>query len=88
MVHQKGMIRCYDLKQKRFIRQEDFLLNKMKSEDQAVLDILNFGDIWPSTINSLCKIDVSKDDKDYSFHVISFASESGWQRDDSYEFIS
>lgn len=46
MVHQKGMIRCYDLKQNKFIRQEDFLAGKMKSEDQAILEVLDNGDYW------------------------------------------
>ena len=46
MVHRKGMIRCYDLKQKRFVRQEDFLVGKMKSEDQAILEVLDNGDYW------------------------------------------
>lgn len=48
----------------------------------------NNGDIWLSTINSLCKIRVEKEGDDYTFGVISFTSESGWQRDDLYEFSS
>lgn len=48
----------------------------------------NNHDIWISTINSICKIEVNKSTDDYEFHVISFASEAGWQLDDLYDFCS
>lgn len=48
----------------------------------------NNHDIWISTINSICKIEVNRKKDHYTFHAISFASESGWQLDDLYDFCS
>ncbi len=48
----------------------------------------NNHDIWISTINSICKIEINKSQNGYRFHVISFASEAGWQLDDLYDFCS
>lgn len=46
MIHRKGMIRCYDWKEKRFIRQEEFLVGKLKAEDQVIPEMLDNGDYW------------------------------------------
>lgn len=48
----------------------------------------NNHDIWISTINSICKIKVDKQDADYHFHVISFPTETGSQQDDLFDFHS
>lgn len=48
----------------------------------------NNHDIWIATINSICKIEVGNQGDGYTFHVISFASEAGWQLDDLYDFCS
>lgn len=46
MVHQKGVIRCYDLEKKRFVKQVDFLEGQLKPDDRAILKILANGDFW------------------------------------------
>lgn len=46
MIHEKGVIRCYDMELKRFIRQEDFLIGKMNPGDRAIIKILDNGDYW------------------------------------------
>lgn len=48
----------------------------------------NNHDIWISTINSICKVEVRRQENKYTFHVVSFASEAGWQLDDLYDFCS
>lgn len=48
----------------------------------------NNHDIWIATINSICKIEVGNQAGNYTFHVVSFASETGWQLDDLYDFCS
>ena len=44
MIHEKGVIRCYDTELGRFIRQEDFLIGKMNPGDRAVIKMLDNGD--------------------------------------------
>lgn len=46
MVHQKGVIRCYDLEKKRFIDQVNFLEGHLKPDDRVILRILENGDFW------------------------------------------
>lgn len=46
MVHQKGIVRCYDHEKKRFIEQVDFLKEQLKNDDRIVLKILANGDFW------------------------------------------
>lgn len=46
MIHEKGVIRCYDTELKRFVRQEDFLIGKMFSGDRAVIKLMDNGDYW------------------------------------------
>lgn len=46
MIHEKGVIRCYDTELGRFIRQEDFLIGKMNPGDCAVIKMLDNGDYW------------------------------------------
>jgi len=46
MIHEKGVIRCYDTELKRFVRQENFLIGKMNPGDRAVMKMLDNGDYW------------------------------------------
>ena len=46
MVHQKGVIRCYDQVKKRFVKQVDFLEEQLKPDDHVILKILGNGDLW------------------------------------------
>lgn len=46
MVHQKGVIRCYDQEKKRFIKQINFLEGQLKPDDRVILKILDNGDFW------------------------------------------
>lgn len=46
MVHQSGIIRCYDHEKKRFIEQLDFLKDRLKPDDRIILKILDNGDFW------------------------------------------
>lgn len=66
------------------IRKEDGLYN---TTIQSIQEDNNH-DIWIATINSICKIEVNAQEDDYTFRVISFASEIGWQLDDLYDFCS
>ena len=40
------MLRAYDRNQKKFIRQETFLQNRLKADQQVVIRILDSGDFW------------------------------------------
>lgn len=46
MVHQNGIIRCYDHEKERFIEQFDFLKDQLKTDDRIILKILDNGDFW------------------------------------------
>ncbi|WP_342383137.1 ATP-binding protein [Bacteroides ovatus] len=46
MVHQNGIIRCYDHEKERFIEQLDFLKDQLKPDDRIILKILDNGDFW------------------------------------------
>lgn len=46
MVHQNGIIRCYDHEKERFIEQLDFLKDQLKADDRIILKILDNGDFW------------------------------------------
>ena len=46
MVHQKGVMRCYDHEKKRFVKQVDFLEGQLKPDDRVILKILDNGDFW------------------------------------------
>lgn len=46
LIHQKGIIRCYDREKKRFVRQMNFLEGKLKRDDRVILKILGNGDFW------------------------------------------
>ncbi len=46
MVHQSGVIRCYNHEKKRFIEQFDFLKDQLKPDDRIILKILDNGDFW------------------------------------------
>lgn len=46
MIHQKGIIRCYDREKKRFVKQMNFLEGQLKPDDRVILKILGNGDFW------------------------------------------
>lgn len=46
MIHQKGVIRCYDWEKKRFVNQVNFLEGQLKPDDRVVMKILTNGDFW------------------------------------------
>ena len=46
MVHQKGVMRCYDHEKKRFVKQVDFLEGQLKPDDRVIMKILDNGDFW------------------------------------------
>ena len=46
MLHESGLLRAYDRNQKKFIRQETFLQNRLKADQQVVIRILDSGDFW------------------------------------------
>lgn len=46
MLHESGLLRAYDRNQKKFIRQETFLLNRLKSDQQVLIRMLDSGDFW------------------------------------------
>lgn len=46
MLHESGLLRAYDRNQKKFIRQETFLQNRLKADLQVVIRILDSGDFW------------------------------------------
>lgn len=46
MVHRNGIIRCYDLEQRKFVRQEKFARPSMEEDSQYVIRMLDNGDFW------------------------------------------
>lgn len=46
ILHENGLLRAYDRNQKKFIRQETFLQNRLKTDQQVVIRILDSGDFW------------------------------------------
>lgn len=46
ILHENGLLRAYDRNQKKFIRQETFLLNRLKSDQQVLIRMLDSGDFW------------------------------------------
>lgn len=46
MLHENGLLRAYDRNQKKFIRQETFLQNRLKADQQVVIRMLDSGDFW------------------------------------------
>lgn len=46
MVYESGMIRCFDRKQRKFVRQENFLHQKLLTGWQTVIRMLDNGDFW------------------------------------------
>lgn len=46
MLHESGLLRCYDRHQKKFVRQETFLLNRISRGQQVIFKILDSGDFW------------------------------------------
>lgn len=46
ILHENGLLRAYDRNQKKFIRQETFLQNRLKADQQVVIRILDSGDFW------------------------------------------
>lgn len=46
MLHENGLLRAYDRNQKKFIRQETFLQNRLKGDQQVVIRMLDSGDFW------------------------------------------
>lgn len=46
MLHESGLLRAYDRNQKKFIRQETFLQNRLKTDQQVVIRMLDSGDFW------------------------------------------
>lgn len=46
ILHENGLLRAYDRNQKKFIRQETFLQNRLKADLQVVIRILDSGDFW------------------------------------------
>ena len=46
MLHESGLLRAYDRNQKKFIRQETFLQNRLKDDQQVVIRMLDSGDFW------------------------------------------
>ena len=48
MLHENGLLRAYDRSQKKFIRQETFLQNRLKADQKVVIRMLDSGDFWIS----------------------------------------
>ncbi|WP_308756234.1 ATP-binding protein [uncultured Bacteroides sp.] len=46
LVYESGLIRCFDRKQKKFIRQETFLQDRLEGDSQVVIRMLENGDFW------------------------------------------
>lgn len=46
MLHESGLLRAYDRNQKKFIRQETFLQNRLKDDQQVLIRMLDSGDFW------------------------------------------
>lgn len=46
MLHESGLLRAYDRNQKKFIRQETFLQNRLKGDQQVLIRMLDSGDFW------------------------------------------
>lgn len=46
MVYESGLIRCFDMEQKKFIRQEVFLRDRLKGDFQVMIRMLENGDFW------------------------------------------
>lgn len=46
MLHESGLLRAYDRNQKKFIRQETFLQNRLKIDQQVLIRMLDSGDFW------------------------------------------
>lgn len=53
MVYESGIIRCFDMEQRKFIRQESFLLQKMAEDNQVVIRMLENGDFWLMWTNGI-----------------------------------
>lgn len=48
MLHENGLLRCYDRHQKKFIRQETFLEGRVNKGQQVKIRMLDSGDFWIS----------------------------------------
>ena len=46
MLHENGLLRAYDRTQKKFIRQETFLLHRLRPDHQVVIRMLDSSDFW------------------------------------------
>lgn len=46
MVHENGVLRCYDSNLKKFIRQEKFLEGRISNKDNVRIKLLENGDFW------------------------------------------
>lgn len=46
ILHESGLLRAYDRNQKKFIRQETFLQNRLKGDQQVLIRMLDSGDFW------------------------------------------
>lgn len=46
MVHESGIIRCYDIEKRKFVRMENFLKKRLDRNGQVVIRMLENGDFW------------------------------------------
>lgn len=46
MVHENGVLRCYDSNLKKFVRQEKFLEGRIGNKDNVIIKLLENGDFW------------------------------------------
>lgn len=46
MVHENGVLRCYDVNTKKFVRQEKFLEGRIDKKDNVSIKLLENGDFW------------------------------------------
>lgn len=46
MVHKSGIVRCWDSKANKFIRQEEQFVNRFRSDERVMLKVLPNGDFW------------------------------------------
>lgn len=53
MVYESGIIRCFDMEQRKFIRQEDFLRHKTAEDNQVIMRMLENGDFWLMWTNGI-----------------------------------
>lgn len=53
MLYESGIIRCFDMEQKKFVRQETFLQHKLKDDSLVIIRMLENGDFWLMWTNGI-----------------------------------